>query len=241
MFERTVEYEACYIGAFPAHAEKYLPTALAWAKQRLDQHGGTLLVVAPSQRQFQDTALSRLPPSVRQETAKTLGRRPHVPPVALVCWPDGDMLERLDSATGLKAMCVLPWLRDELEVWRRARRAEDLLGATPRGEAPAISDPVVEAAMRSVTNSVNLSTGLSHPLDRPKAIWAFKDLKKARYTWDPMEIQTWAMANGWAANDATELAEIAAGVARGKAYRAGTRPWRSDVIQVWRENARRNP
>jgi hypothetical protein len=44
------------------------------------------------------------------------------------------------------------------------------------------------------------------------------------------------MANGWAADDARELADYAAGVLEGKAYRAGPSTWRAQIIRQWRKD-----
>jgi hypothetical protein len=97
---------------------------------------------------------------------------------------------------------VVPWNEDEIDTWRRARRAVDLLGRQPIAPAPSIADPVVEAAMTSLTHMVNLSTGLHHPDDRSSAIQAFRILERNRHRIDPAEIRAWAMVNGWSAEHA---------------------------------------
>jgi hypothetical protein len=59
--------------------------------------------------------------------------------------------------------------------WRAARVPVDLLGREAALPHPPLSDPVVEAALKSVTFRVNLATGLSHPDDRSSPVRAFPD------------------------------------------------------------------
>jgi hypothetical protein len=239
MFERTTEYEAAYVGEFPAFEEHAGP-ALGWAAQKMQEHKCGLTVVAPTRGHFRDhRTLAELPANVQKETPQTLGYYPKVQPVVVAFWPSAKDLERLDGAQGLKALAVVPWQEDDIATWCQARGAVDLLGRRPVPEAPTISDPVVAVAMRSLTRMVNLSTGVGHPRDRSMAIHAFRILERNGHEYDPTEIGAWAMANGWAADDARDLSEYAAGVLAGKAYRAGPSGWNRQIIRIWRKDAAR--
>jgi hypothetical protein len=234
MFERMVDYEAVYIGKFPAFETDMAP-AFAWAVERATQIDSGVTVVAPSKAQFRNIRLlSRLPTSVGRETPRTLGR---TEPVVVSCWPTARNLEQLDGQAGLKALAVVPWNKEEMGTWRRARRAVDLLGGQEVAAVPTLADPVVMAAMRSLTIRVNLSTGLSHADDRSAAIQALQILKRYRHGFEAAEIRTWAMSNGWGADDARELGDYAAGVLSGKAYRTRHPQWKSEIISIWREDA----
>lgn len=91
--------------------------------------------------------------------------------------------------------------------------------------------------MTDVTTRVNLSTGLSHPDDKAAAIQALQILKRSGCRFQPQEIRTWAMANGWQAEDARKLGEYAAGVLAGKSYQTGRKQWVPDVMDRWRKEA----
>jgi hypothetical protein len=237
MFERDVQYEAAYVGKFPTFEDDMGP-AFAWAERRAHDFLCGLTVIAPTRSHFKDIGpLSVLPASVGQETPKTLGSFRRTQPVIISCWPTEKDLERLDKATGLRALAVIPWIEEEINTWRQARGAVDLLGVQPVPAVPTIADPVVEAAMRSVTRMVNLSTGLTHPSDRSAAIWALKVLKRNGHRLDPEELRVWAMANGWRADTSRQLGEYAAGVVVGKAYKAGRSPWKPQIIRIWRKDA----
>ena len=78
----------------------------------------------------------------------------------IALWPNEKALQRLDDVSTIKALGVLTWQLDEVKTWASGVGAIDLLGEATL-EPPSIQDPVVLGALRSLTNSVNLSTGLS--------------------------------------------------------------------------------
>jgi hypothetical protein len=241
VFERQVQYEAAYVGKFPTHEDDMAP-AFMWAAERSRALGCGVTVVAPSRSHFGDIdALSRLSGAVDQQTPRTLATHRRTRPVVISCWPTERDLEQLDDAPGLKALVVVPWIESEIDVWRQARAAVDLLGGQPAPAAPVIADPVVRAAMEHVTLMVNLSTGLSHPRDKAYAVWALRVLKRNSQLIVPGEIQAWAMANGWRAEAARKLGEYAAGVIAGKGYTVGPTPWRPQIIRIWRTAAKQAP
>jgi len=239
VFEQHPTYDAAYLAEFPTFEEKSGP-AIKWASEAAGRHGCGITVVAPTRSHFQNgPVLSRLPSAISQETSKTLGRFPRVQPVTLAFWPLSQDLERLDDARGLKALVVVPWLEEDVATWIQARGAIDLLGKRATAATPGIADPVVGAAMRSLTNRVNLSSGLVHPRDKAAAVQALQVLKRNGHRYEPQELQTWAMANGWDGRGARQLSEYAAGVLAGKAYRTGAAAWGPDVMDYWREDAGR--
>ncbi|MEY2476371.1 MAG: hypothetical protein QOG87_1686 [Actinomycetota bacterium] len=232
MFEKTPTYEAAYIGKFPCHDDQ-LGVALGWAVKRATAHGSGITVVAPSKSNFRDGALARLPRTIRQESWKTVRSTAGV---VVAAWANDGALDKIDVMPNLKAMILMPWVEAESLAWRQARGAVDILGvhSTPALAGP---NPVVAAALESVTVMVNLSTGLAHPLDRPKAIWAFKLLRDAGYDWEPEVVKAWALAHGWRPDGANELAEVAAGIKARKALRGGTNPFAPGAVDRWRADA----
>lgn len=84
---------------------------------------------------------------------------------------------------------------------------------------------------------VNLTTGLSYPMVRPKAIWAFKMLRDAGYTWEPDEIRSWGLADGWRPSGAKDPAEVAAGIKARKALRGGTNSFALGAVMRWEAEA----
>jgi hypothetical protein len=156
----------------------------------------------------------------------------------LLAWPDARAIADVADDPRVSAICVIPWVYDEVATWAVGTRAVNLSDRSDGPMPPTIEDPVVAAAMRSLTSRVNLSTGLLHPMDKAAAVEAFRILNRGRHTWEPAEIEAWAMAHGWSLEGATHLKNVAAGVAAGRRFqvhRGGS--WNAQILKMWRAEA----
>jgi len=162
----------------------------------------------------------------------------------LAIYPRGKYLDELDSILNVSAMLVVPYIMKEIELWSKARNASELGVAQPPQELPLVSNKVVEAALRSLTARVNVSTGIAHPMDREATIQAFMILRDAGERFVPDEIKAWLVSKGgWRATDAQEVAEVAQKVLEGRRLKHGISTWAPNILEIWREEARqhRNP
>jgi hypothetical protein len=75
-------------------------------------------------------------------------------------------------------------------------------------------------------------------MDKAAAVEAFRILARGRHTWDPAHIEAWAIAHGWSADGASQLENVAAGVAVGRRFqvrRGGS--WNPQILKMWRAEA----
>jgi hypothetical protein len=84
---------------------------------------------------------------------------------------------------------------------------------------------------------VNLSSGLAHPLDWDKAVLTFRLLKAQGFSWNPRDIEVWAIANGWDAGDTRDLVDVANAYVTGKSKRlkANSHAYKAGLVKLWRE------
>ena len=215
-------YAAAYVSQIPASGDASRD-AWRWEATMANQHDCDITAIAPTRAVWDNDV--HVPPhlgvEVHRETPRTLRGNAQRRQVVVALWPTAEDLDRLDGLRGLEALVVVPWLEEKIAVWRRARRAVDLLGCESLPDLTRITDPIVEEATRSLTLRVNLSTGVGHPSDRAAAIETFKVLTSNGHVYDQTEIQVRAMANGWKAVQARELSGLAEGVQDGRRYRTG--------------------
>ena len=141
------------------------------------------------------------------ESPKSLKNRSE-PDVVLAFYISTDGLNVIDSLHGTHAVIFVPWIDAEGVAWQHTWNAE-IPGQATIKTVPNLN-PAVEDGLKSLTNSINLSTGLSHPSDMRDAKKLFSDLHASHMTYDPKEIRVWAVRNGWLPNDADELMQLAA-------------------------------
>lgn len=126
---------------------------------------------------------------------------------------------RVNAAEEMRppAICALPWAEDDLAEWKRAWNPRDPRTGEAVGQGQAtVSSPLVERALLSLTQSVNMSTGITHPSDEQHAKRLLKALTLCGEPLDEMEIRTWAMSRGWEPRHAGDLGSLAGKIAAGR-------------------------
>jgi hypothetical protein len=157
--------------------------------------------------------------------------------VVLAVWIDDPKLSEIDDLAP-RAMCVIPWIPDGIRQWLTSWQARDLRSGQAK-TLPSGPSPITQAALSSLTVSVNLSTGLVHPDDRDEAILTFSLLRERNERFDAAEVRAWAVNNRWSAKGADELRAVAQAVLDGRRLqvKGQTRRWGKDVFGYWVEQA----
>jgi hypothetical protein len=181
--------------------------------------------------------LQRLGATIELITERTGSTRSVAGAPVLGVWIDDDQLEKIERERP-SVICVIPWLRSDIDRWRDAYAPTEMRSGVAAPTKSAITNPVVERALESLTRRVNLSTGLGHPSDKAAAVGLFRVLKAGGEEYDAAEVAAWAANNGWGLAGARELGEIAAGVRAGHRYQVERHGWRDDILEQWRAEGR---
>ncbi|MEK9285304.1 hypothetical protein MTR72_37820 [Bradyrhizobium sp. ISRA442] len=117
-------------------------------------------------------------------------------------------MNKLDDSLGVQAIVYLPWNDTEGKEWQATWGAQTLGATTTPLPVSSLPGPA-EEALRRLTQAINLSTGLNHPLDKKHAERAIAQLRQEGHSIDPVEIRRWAQRNGWSSSAAADLEAIA--------------------------------
>ena len=159
----------------------------------------------------------------------------------LAIYPDKKLLDKIDGLVGVTHVLVIPWISQDVNVWINTWSAYELGSTVPKSPKKLISNPVVIQALKTLTSTVNLSTGIGHPSDKAATIDLFQHLSAAGESFDPKEVRAWLVSEGhWRPEDADKVKGIAEAVLSGRKLRGGTPFWRADIVAQWRERARQN-
>lgn len=89
---------------------------------------------------------------------------------------------------------------------------------------------IVTEAVKTLSSTTNVSTGLSHPNDMNKAKELFKILHEKGEVILKSDVVDAALAHGWSASSADELGSLAQQIGEGKTARISGGPWwRADI------------
>jgi len=100
-----------------------------------------------------------------------------------------------------------------------------------------MTDKIVEKAINALTKRINISSGLSHPMDKDAAIDILILLKAEGHLFSAEEIKILAQRNGWGSTGANDLYEITQKIISGKKPRKYSKhfSWNNDFIKVLSE------
>ena len=144
---------------------------------------------------------------LRFATLRTLGRTLNNT-VIIAYFADDKMLENVDDRMGLVGIVAVPDLPGDADQWS-ARWSPIVHGEQKREAAALIDDPVVESALQSLTQMVNLSTGLGNPRDKDMADEILRILRYKNHQLEPTKLRSWAIQNGWKSDGARDLEKLA--------------------------------
>lgn len=155
----------------------------------------------------------------------------------LILYAGNRLLGMVDSLQTPSKILFVPWRREEGRGWAYMWSAREL-GSSAEPPPKQFSNPTVRAALKSLTNRVNLSTGLAHPSDRAAAIKMFRILRNGGEQFDPEEVRAWLISElNWQPKHANEAEAVAADILAGKKLRASASgDWPRGILKRWRES-----
>lgn len=130
-------------------------------------------------------------------------------------------------------------IESDAAAWVRAYRPVSLptkLAMATR-EPELVSDPVAVEGLKSLTAIVNVTNLHASAPDRGRAVAALLALHDGGHGVNSEDARAWAMAHGWSARAAGQLADLAQQIAAGKRLRIKGGGLRSDILYTWRQAA----
>ncbi|HEX9897429.1 MAG TPA: hypothetical protein VGA85_07230 [Dehalococcoidales bacterium] len=152
----------------------------------------------------------------------------------LAAYPDKDILDKLDDMPGVTAILAVPWIMTHIQLWIDTWAPKNIR-APETSPIVNVKNPVVVEALKSLTRRVNLSAGITHPLDRQATIDLFELLNSAGEKFDPNEVRAWLIREGkWSPKDADQVKAVAESILKGARLRGRGRSWADDIVEQWR-------
>lgn len=157
----------------------------------------------------------------------------------LAAYPTKQLLDMLDDIPGISHILVVPSNLQEVEYWIDTWMAPEIDTPSHPRQRGAVQNPVVVEALKTLTDFINVSTGISNPSDRQAAVDLFRRLKEAGEDFNPSEVRAWLVRDGrWGSRDADDVKSIAERVLSGRRFRGGVGLWRDDIVEQWRSQAK---
>ncbi|HEX3999759.1 MAG TPA: hypothetical protein VHX65_14505 [Pirellulales bacterium] len=165
--------------------------------------------------------------------------RPHTfnGPV-LVIYGGQELLDAVDSIAGSSPVLYIPWEGDEFANWAQTWQATEL--GKPAAETRPQTEPTSGTAyfaLKSLTNDVNLNTGITHPSDRESAIRTLETLFHKGAPITPETIRQQLIRLGWEPKDASKVKELAEMIWEGRRPKKSTGRADDQLWNYWNSKA----
>lgn len=233
----------------PDHAEPTmdLKRAIRWC---IEQAGGEVRRIAINTGRRSDLEdvplLKELVKSGAGLYPSSRGKLPALPPgPTLLYQPLPETLWQIEDWRGPSAIAAvgitgpthfeesfIPGNYVGAQPWISAYKPTHLGGPIIEPKTPIVSDPVVWEALKSFTDSINSTTGLSHVSDRSQVTEGLIKLRLAGHTYDADDLLSGALALNWRGSAALALHDLAQEIISGK--RKQYRPSLKDnIVEIW--------
>lgn len=197
-----------------SHDESALKTALAYAKKICElENCSDVILLTHTKNQLTQTSLSgflgkamvrtlakgtaSLSGGIRlhAETMRTMSQSARKS-VVLVYYAEQSILDFVDGLHNIGGVVAVPDFEGGADDWSQ-RWGVIVHGEKRQEPATLIEDQTVVKALETLTQIVNLSTGLSNPSDKEHANTVLRILRAKGHTDPSPHIKSWAIQHGW--------------------------------------------
>lgn len=178
-------------------------------------------------------------PVFKIETTQTY-RDSHTPSEILISLGlDADDLFKIDDYYSVKAIIAIPWLKEHTETWVQTWSPKELRGNQSAVKGFPNPSCIVIKAMEELTESINMSTGITHPSDERHA----KTTILALHKYEP-ELNGDVVASylvrvlGWDSEYANEMRELINTLNAGRFFKGGDRTGLQHSYKRWKDECK---
>lgn len=143
---------------------------------------------------------------LRAETKRKLSFGFSRPTTIIAFYANDEILEQVDGLRNVAGVVAVPEYLGYASEWK-ARWSPLVPGEKREEPAAIIDDPVIEAAMKSLSRLINKGNGILVPLDKEWTQETLRILRNKGHTTDPAKLKSWAIRDGWQVKAAGELAK----------------------------------
>ncbi len=237
MFENAPDFPVVYVPWEGVDPDDAVRLGASWLA---GQPGESLVLMAAKNSYGNNRLLPVLTTGARVEAPQTAWKAGWGGGPVLAPWPSERVLACLsDELAGkVSAVCIIEWgTKEFVSAWLVAHNATNLLtGQEPESE-PLLS-PVVEVAMRHLSNAVNHNNGLVQYYEKAYAVRTLQELVRAGYSYDVDNLCAWALGNGFTESEVKHLRDYGTRALEGRSFRLREQvgPGK-DSVKRWEQEA----
>lgn len=157
----------------------------------------------------------------------------------LAIFPAEKMLKIIDNYFTENDIFLVGWVFEDIQEWIETWNALDFSSKYEVIHKPQKLNPIIIEALKSLTMSVNMSTGINHPSDYCSAVDLFRILQRESIDYDPKTIKTWLkVEEKWKEDFADDVMQIATKIkARKRIGGCKGDYWATNIFEKWKKRS----
>jgi hypothetical protein len=185
---------------------------------------------------FNGTKFKDCKPEFKFETRKTYSDSFSPSEIVITCGLDSEDVLPIDDFYSVKVIIAIPWLRNGLEKWVQIWEPTELRGNQQSVAKYPEPSCIVKKAMQDLTEGINLSTGITHPLDEEQAKTFILALHKYEPNLDADILGAYLVRElNWDTDQAKQVEKLITILNNGKYFKGGQRTGLQNYYKQWKE------
>jgi len=159
--------------------------------------------------------------------------------IVICCGIDSDDILKIDDYNSVKYIIAIPWLRKLTDKWIKTWNAVEISGKEKNEGTFPEPSCIVKLAMKQLTGSINMSTGISHPMDNDRA----KTYIKALHKYEP-ELNADIVGSylvrvlNWDTRHAKDIEKLIETLNSGRFFKGGEKTGLQDYYKRWKNECK---
>jgi hypothetical protein len=173
-------------------------------------------------------------PILKTETIKTINDEYQNKIVLVTFGLRSEELYQYDNYESVVAIIAHQWSEDGVKDWAKTWSAVDIL-TNEQAERQKLPHKVVQNALNNLTQSINMSTGISHFSDEDLCKTYLRALFKYKYELNSVEINTYLITQlNWQADNVKDVLKLIEKLNSGSYFKGGAKTGLQYYITKWK-------
>ena len=185
---------------------------------------------------FTGTRFKNCKPLFKFETTRTYNDTYTPAEVVITCGLNAEEVSKVDNYYAVKAIISIPWLPEDLQKWVQTWSPTELRGKQEAVTAFPEPSCIVIKALEALSESINMTTGITHPSDERLAKTYIRSLHKYEPLLDADIVGAYLVSKlGWDTADAKEVEKLINTLNNGKFFQGGDKTGLQHHYKRWKE------
>lgn len=169
------------------------------------------------------------------ETVKTYKEARPNSEIVITCGLDSKEVLDIEDFNSINAIIAIPWLKTDLKKWIQTWNPIEIRGKQLTDDTSYLEPScIVKVALKELTESINMSTGIRHPSDEDLAKTFILALHKYEPSIDKDIIGAYLLKElGWSTEYAKDVEKLVETLNSGKYFKGGNRVGLKQYYIIW--------